>query len=172
MKRIPVTELDSRVEIGWAKSYLYSTSEWMKAVSYHPATHRLPTEVCVTPAVIQHRWLPSWTPQINKENTILKPDYGVSSIQSKFQALVKKWKDETAHLSSPNDIAIHPAYQQIIGMGLDVLPLIFQELRDGGGRWHWALKAITGADPVPETDRGKVHLIKSAWLKWAEGRYL
>lgn len=109
---------------------------------------------------------------VSRLDANLRPDYGTSPIQLKFRGLVARWKEATGHFSSPNDIAIHPAYQQIIGMGPDALPLIFQELRDRGGNWYWALKAITGEDPVPETDRGKVQLMKRAWLKWAEDRYL
>lgn len=35
----------------------------------------------------------------------------------KIQILKQEWEAQTAHLSSITEIAMHPAYQQIIGMG-------------------------------------------------------
>lgn len=44
---------------------------------------------------------------------------------------------------------MHPAYQQIIGMGEKALPLILRDLRDRPtGHWFWALNAITGEEPT------------------------
>jgi hypothetical protein len=172
MKLYPVAELDRSIGTGLKKAILSSSFGWAKAVSYPPADHRIVKKACVKPIVIHCHWNLDWTPQSSREGTILEPDYGASPIQSKFESLVVEWKEATGFLSSTDDIAIHPAYQQIIGMGSDALPLIFQELRDRGGYWYWALKAITGDDPVPETDRGKVQLMKKAWLKWAEDRGL
>jgi len=53
-------------------------------------------------------------------------------------------------------------------MGDAALPLIFQELRREPDHWFWALKAITGEDPVAESDRGRLDKMTTAWLKWAE----
>ena len=87
--------------------------------------------------------------------------------RQRFQALVRQWKEATLLLSSITDMAMHPAYQQIIGMGPSVLPLLFAELRREPDHWFWALKAITGQDPVPPADRGNVRRMADAWLKWA-----
>lgn len=87
--------------------------------------------------------------------------------QRRFQDLRRQWKEETLFSSSITEIATHPAYQQIIGMGRDALPLIFQELRREPDHWFWALKAITGEDPVPAADRGKLPRMAAAWLTWA-----
>ncbi len=67
-------------------------------------------------------------------------------------------------------MAMHPAYQQIIGMGDAALPFIFQELRRDPDHWFWALKAITGEDPVAASDRGQLDKMTTAWLDWA-GRH-
>jgi len=32
--------------------------------------------------------------------------------------------------------------------------------------WFWALRAITGADPVPVESRGKLKEMAQAWLAW------
>ncbi|MBL8793569.1 MAG: hypothetical protein JNM56_06680 [Planctomycetia bacterium] len=88
-------------------------------------------------------------------------------LYERFQELRRQWKEDTLYLSSITDIALHPAYQRIIGMGREALPLIFAELRRGTDHWFWALKAITGADPVPAADRGKMPRMAAAWLAWA-----
>ncbi len=43
-------------------------------------------------------------------------------IKYKFDRLTKQWKDETQHFSTVAEMAMHPAYQQIIGMGPEALP--------------------------------------------------
>jgi len=84
----------------------------------------------------------------------------------KFRLLVKRWRDETSHISSSTARLLHAAYLQIIGIGPPAVPLILAEMRDRGGHWGMALSSITGEDPVSESDRGKARLVKAAWLKW------
>src|SRR5947209_7891445 len=79
---------------------------------------------------------------------------GGVSLQRRFADLVRQWKEATRFASSITDMATHPAYQQLIGMGKEALPLILDELRREPDHWFWALKAITGEDPVPPADRG------------------
>src|SRR5947207_2627909 len=81
----------------------------------------------------------------------------------RFQELVAKWKEATRFLSNTNEICTHTAYQQIIGMGPLALPHIFKEMGDEPGHWFWALKAISGADPVPEIDRGRIEKMTQQW---------
>jgi hypothetical protein len=91
---------------------------------------------------------------------------------SRFRDLTNEWKAETEFLSSPDDIAMHPAYQQIIGLGSATVPLILHELEREPGHWFWALRAITGEDPVPARDRGRVNAMAAAWLEWGRERGL
>lgn len=81
-----------------------------------------------------------------------------------FQSLAAQWRKETRHLSSVSQMALHPAYQRIIGMGEAAVPLILNDLQQHGGHWQWALHAITGEDPAPPeaTFREAVQ----AWLQW------
>lgn len=72
--------------------------------------------------------------------------------------------------SSITQMATHPAYQQIIGMGKDAVPLILDELRREPDHWFWALHAITGDDPVPSNGRGKLEGMTRAWLDWGVRR--
>jgi hypothetical protein len=81
--------------------------------------------------------------------------------------LANRWRDETALLSSVTKIAIHPAYQRMIGMGLAALPLIFRELERRPSHWFWALRAITGENPVRPEDAGNLGKMTKAWLAFA-----
>lgn len=88
-------------------------------------------------------------------------------IRKRFQDLARQWREETCLISSTTDMAMHPAYQQIIGMGQEALSLIFEEMRRQPGHWFWALQAITGENPVPTSERGQVPKMTQAWLEWA-----
>lgn len=86
--------------------------------------------------------------------------------KTKFQELMDEWRSQTAFSSSLIEIVMIPAYQRIIGMGRTAIPLILQELFRQPDHWFWALKAITGEDPVPEQDQGDMVKMTSAWLAW------
>lgn len=88
------------------------------------------------------------------------------AVEREFNALTERWRMETRQLSSDSDIAGKFAYHQIIGMGERVLPLIFRELQERGGRWYWALRAITRQNPVRPEERGNVRRMTDVWLQW------
>jgi hypothetical protein len=87
-------------------------------------------------------------------------------IKARFCELAALWKKGRRATSFASALAMHPAYQHIIGMGPDVLPLILRELEKDSDHWFWALKAISGADPVLPESRGKMREMADAWLKW------
>lgn len=89
-----------------------------------------------------------------------------------FRELVRVWKADTMYLSSHTAMTEHWAYQRIIRLGPPVVPLLLRELRQKPDFWFAALRAITGANPVAETDRGKVHAMADAWVKWGEANHL
>ena len=41
-------------------------------------------------------------------------------------------------------------------------------MRAQGGHWFYALREITGANPVKPDDRGKVAIMQASWLEWGE----
>ncbi len=61
-------------------------------------------------------------------------------------------------------------YQQIIGLGSSVIPLILEDLAKEPDHWGWALEAITGENPVPEEAAGDITAIADAWLAWGRDR--
>lgn len=89
-------------------------------------------------------------------------------IVPKFYSLVSEWKKSIGPTSSVADMAIHPSYQKIIGMGDDVVPFILRELEKEPHHWFWALKAITGEDPVAPENRGQMSVMTEAWLEWGK----
>ncbi len=96
----------------------------------------------------------------------LEPDEIDEANRLKFNRLAKKWKNDTKFTSTIIKIAMHPAYQQIIGMGEVSIPLILERLSVEPDHWFWALKAITEDDPVPEEHRGNLIIMTSSWLEW------
>src|SRR5437016_1837906 len=83
-----------------------------------------------------------------------------------FHDLVAAWKRERGPHSSSARLAEHPAYQQIIRMGPEVVPLLLRELEREPDHWFRALHALTGADPVRAANRGKIPEMAEAWLNW------
>jgi len=95
-----------------------------------------------------------------------------SSLEFEFARLTLEWKTETEFESSVTRIAMHPSYQRIIGMGPVALPLILRDLEDTHDAWFWALRAITGEDPIAYEERGVIHLMALAWVRWGVRRNL
>jgi len=92
--------------------------------------------------------------------------------RGRFQQLTRWWKRDTEYQSSPTRIAMHPAYQRIIGMGPAALPFILKDLEATQAPWFWALHAITGEDPVPAEDRGYIDRMARAWVRWGTKKNL
>lgn len=90
------------------------------------------------------------------------------SLEQTFHSLAKQWREETLFTSSLSDKVMHPAYQQIIGLGAEAIPFILRELQHNGGHWFWALGAITRENPVPPDDAGKVKRMAEVWLAWGK----
>lgn len=88
------------------------------------------------------------------------------TIEQRFRRLEAKWKADTGHLSSVTAVTSHPAFREIVGMGDAVVPLMLHDLAETPQLWIWALPEITGADPVPPGDRGKVSKMSEAWVRW------
>jgi len=99
-----------------------------------------------------------------------KPLEHEMDVRPQFDELCKKWKSERHATSFSSAMAMHPAYQRIIGMGNKALPLILTELQKELDHWFWALKAISGEDPVPSECRGKMAEMANAWLNWGRAR--
>lgn len=94
------------------------------------------------------------------------------TLEIEFRRLTNDWQAATKYQSSVTAICSHPSYQRIIGMGRSALPFILRDLERSPHLWFWALKAITGIDPVPSDHRGKIALMASDWIAWGRQRGL
>jgi len=91
-------------------------------------------------------------------------------LEAQFRALAQRWRRETEHFSSAARKARHPAYQEIIGFGWPVVPLLLEALRQRPDFWFAALRAITQADPVTPASAGKIKEMARAWVAWGRGQ--
>jgi len=92
------------------------------------------------------------------------------NFEQRFAVLAARWYAETAVLSSITQKAMHPAYQEIIGLGRDVVPFILRELQMRPDHWFWALRAITGENPIRPEQQGRVREMAAAWIQWGHER--
>ncbi len=82
-----------------------------------------------------------------------------------FRTLAEHWRRDTRFVSLARKKIMHPAYQRIIGLGPQALPLIFKELKQRPSQWFWALECITGEDPA--RDSSTFADAVEQWLAWA-----
>ena len=90
------------------------------------------------------------------------------ALEAEFRALAEKWHKDTRHSSSLRKMIAHPAYRRVIGIGRNVLPLLFKELSEHPDHWLVALNAITREDPAPVGSTFGEAV--TAWLAWGRER--
>ena len=93
-----------------------------------------------------------------------------ANLAARFQELTSLWRSEIRFYSDTPRIILHPAYQQIIGMGREALPLILARVERGEAHWSWALISITGEGASPIGAEGDLDATRTAWLGWARQR--
>lgn len=86
---------------------------------------------------------------------------------NKFKQLAAKWHTEQDLFSSTISFD-HPAYQEIIEMGVVVVPLILRELQQEPDYWFYALQEITEENPVPSDQEGNLDRMTETWLSWGK----
>ena len=66
-----------------------------------------------------------------------------------------------------------PVSQPIIALGPAVIPLLLADLERTLRHWFGALTELTGANPVPPEDAGRIQRMAEAWVRWGrENGYL
>ncbi len=81
-----------------------------------------------------------------------------------FRFLADDWQRQTGHYSIVQQKVLHPAYQEIIGMGNRALPFLIKELDSKPSHWFWALRAIARENPAQHSDTPEEAAI--AWREW------
>lgn len=92
--------------------------------------------------------------------------------KSTFDRLTADWVEAISHCSSLDQIVSDKNYLKIISYGRDALPFIFADLRSSPKPWFFALRQITGANPIPADSAGNFQVMIASWLKWAESNNL
>jgi hypothetical protein len=90
------------------------------------------------------------------------------TLEQRFRRLEATWFEDIWFSSSPSELCGHPAFQEIIGLGEAVVPLMLRDLEERPRLWVWALPEITGADPVPVSERGNIRKMSETWLRWGK----
>jgi hypothetical protein len=98
----------------------------------------------------------------------------VEDVASAFRRHLTAWKAEvrTSASSKLERLILSEHYQNIIGMGPPVIPHILAEFEARPDHWAWALRVITGQDPVPAEAEGKLKAMARAWVDWGRARGL
>ncbi|GAA3809350.1 hypothetical protein GCM10023083_50120 [Streptomyces phyllanthi] len=118
-------------------------------------------EAEVVPLVFGTRLLRSSS--ANQAPRILDP----GEVQSRFRKHFDEWYSETEFVSSVAESVMHPAFQRIIGLGLQGIPLVLNQLMaTGASEWFWALSSIVGEDVAEGCDDTREAAAK--WLSWGE----
>jgi hypothetical protein len=92
--------------------------------------------------------------------------------ESEFRKHAKLWLKETLHISSPVEKYLHPSYARIIGLGFAVVPYILATLKRQPNDWFYALRAITGENPIPASAAGDIKRMADLWVSWGEAQGL
>lgn len=87
--------------------------------------------------------------------------------QGEFEQLAEEWRRARPRGGSLADIVAVEAYQRVIGMGKDAIPLIVRSLVTRPDHWFWALHCITGQNPVRKEHEGRLVQMAQDWIDWA-----
>lgn len=89
--------------------------------------------------------------------------------EQRVRRLLASWREQTGFLSSSTARVAHPAYRELIALGPAALPFLFRDMQQTlDGHLSSALVAITGAQPVPPEEGGKIQKVAERWLAWAQ----
>jgi hypothetical protein len=92
-------------------------------------------------------------------------------VARRFRSLALQWETATRYRSNLHTLRDHPVFQEFLGLGESIVPLILAELRrEAKVSWITVLGDITGEDPVPPALAGHVEAMYRAWLDWGRQR--
>ena len=131
-------------------------NEW--GIGRYTATHA----VRHSPHSLQ-KYLEEWFIRAHVEKNVELPP--CTGAELRFNRLKKEWIKRTEKLSNLAQIILDPAYQQIIAMGKEALPLILRSLEAETDHWFWALKIINDNEDVAEGAE-TLATATAAWLRW------
>src|SRR5947209_7076908 len=87
-------------------------------------------------------------------------------LRRRFEELADEWQEAVAYLSDSTLREAHPAYRAIVALGAPVVPLLLADLERTHRHWFAALSELTGANPVPQGEAGRIRRMAEAWVRW------
>jgi len=92
-----------------------------------------------------------------------------------FDDLAGQWSrhcEQVAYSSNMSDRFTHPAFQQLIDLGPDSVPLMIRRLADDsdGCPWEFVLQELTGVRFLRDPDRFDLSSARRQRLDWWESR--
>ena len=84
----------------------------------------------------------------------------------RFERLNGKLKEDNRFSSRLKTTLQHPAFREIVAMGMRAVPLLLADLEKNGGFGFLALEEITGIDPMPGRSNVKIDETQAAWIAW------
>ena len=88
--------------------------------------------------------------------------------RAEFEKLADEWELNRPRGQDLAVMAMHPAYQRIIDMGLSAVPWLLARLERRPGHWFLALNRMTGAQPVLPENEGNLKAMAEDWLRWGK----
>lgn len=140
-------ELESRIDLSTAPPM--TGEEVLMGLAKGITAYRLRTQLSFRVAVKMYRWARN-----------------VLDLVERFNELAEQWRADTEFLSVISQKTAHRAYQEIIRMGMPIVPAILADLRETKSDWFTALTAITGENPITEDIAGCVDKMTDAWVAW------
>ena len=95
-----------------------------------------------------------------------------AELEQTFQRLVDIWGSETGAYSVTSRRYSHPAYQAILALGKDVVPLILRRLKECPDWWFEALTALTKPKVDPVVRGVTFSEAVDSWLEWGQRNQL
>ncbi len=88
-------------------------------------------------------------------------------VARRFQDLAGQWIATKRHRSNTRSLRKHAVFQELVSLGVPVVPLILAELeREPNVSWLTVLNEITGENPVPPVLAGRLDAMAEAWIEW------
>lgn len=92
----------------------------------------------------------------------------MSELKERYLEVSRRWRSETGLFSNAGSIISHPCYNELIDMGIQIVPFIIEDLKNRNVGWGTfpLLQVLTGEHPVPKEHQGKYDLICEDWINW------
>lgn len=91
-------------------------------------------------------------------------------MKEKFDKLGDEWEKGTCFYSAIWQMEAHPAFQSLVGMGKDIIPLAMERMKKPnceGVFWHLILDKLVENPPDTRVE-GVMPEMRKRWIEWWE----